>query len=211
MKLKKVAALCRQTGMFYLFDQVDENAEVVCQWLGDGYAAYPIAGLPYMDTDNICAMFDITEKKQEKLIFRREQAPDIINWSDNDPKEYQLEDPKLCVRYEGRDMLPLSTSAGITFIREKYLAPMDNLEYMRLYERKYRGGGIYIVAKIGMIIQAVIAPMDVVNGEFVGRMEGLTDMCRVALLKKNQAQAERDQDQGTLFQAGKDAGEGAGA
>lgn len=209
MKLKKVAALCSQTGMFYLFDQIDENAEVICQWLGDGYAAYPMDGLPYMDTDNICAMFDIPEKKQEKLIFRREQAPDTINWSDNDPTEYQLDDPKLCVRYEGRDMLPLRTSAGITFIREKYLAPLDNLEYMHLYERKYRGGGIYIVAKIGMIIQAIIAPMDVVNKEFVSRMEELTDLCRVAILKKNRAQVERDQNQGTLFQRGEDAGGGA--
>lgn len=67
MKLKKVAALCAQTGIFHLFDQPNENGEVACQWLGDGYAVYPMAGLPYMDTDNICAMFDITEKKQETM------------------------------------------------------------------------------------------------------------------------------------------------
>lgn len=209
MKLKKVAALCSQSGIFYLFDQIDENAEIVCQWLGDGAAFYPIAGLPYMDTDNICAMFDIPEKKQEKLIFRHDKAPDTINWDDNAPGEYQLDDPKLCVRHEGRDMLPLRTSAGITFIQEKYLAPLDSPEYMHLYERTSRGRGIYIVAKVGMMIQAVVAPMDVVNKDFVDRMEDLTGLCRVALRNKNRAQSERDQDQGTLFQVGEDAGEGA--
>ena len=53
-------------------------------------------------------------------------------------------------------------------------------------------------------------PVDIVNEDFVGKMDELTEMCRAALLKKNQAQAERDQDQGTLFREGEDAGEGAG-
>lgn len=217
MKLKKVAALCAQTGIFHLFDQPNENGEVACQWLGDGYAVYPMAGLPYMDTDNICAMFDISEKKQEKLTFRHSDAPESINWEDTDPVERQLKDPKLCVRYEGRELLPLETSAGIIFIQEKYLAPLDNLDYMHLYERRSRDGGVYIVAKIGMVIQAVIMPMDVVSREFVDRMEELTALCLSALRKKDWMQAQKDreerdnavdQEQDTLFQDGEAAGEG---
>lgn len=214
MKLKKVAALCGQKGVFILFNQVDSDGEVVCQWLSDGIAAYPMAGLPYMDTDNICAMFDISEKKQEKLAFRHKNAPESINWDDTDPSERQLGDPKLCVRYECRELLPLRTSEGIVFIQEKYLAPLDNLDYMRLYERRSTGG-VYIVAKVGMMIQAVIMPMDVVNEGFVDQMDDLTDMCRAALVKKNRMKTERDredrdQGQSTLFQEGGNAGEGAG-
>ena len=214
MKLKKVAALCSQTGIFYLYDKADENGEVVCQWLGDGYAAYPIAGLPHMGVDNLCALFDIPETKREKLIFRQDAAPDNINWEDSDTLEYQLENPKLCVRHEGRELLPLRTSAGITFIQEKYLAPLENLEYLQLFERKSRNGGVYIVAKIGMMIQAAIMPVDVVDRDFVDRMEELTAMCLAALRKKNwlragQEQTEQGRGQGTLFQGGEDAGEGA--
>lgn len=172
-----------------------------------------------MDTDNICAMFDITEKKQEKLTFRHNEAPESINWDDTDPAEYQIDDPKLCVRYEGRELLPLHTTAGVIFIQEKYLAPLDNLDYMRLYERKSRDGGVYIVAKIGMVIQAVIMPMDVVDRVFVDRMEELTALCLSAMRKKDWMQAQRDreerdnavdQEQDTLFQDGEDTGEGAG-
>lgn len=207
MKLKKVAALCCQSGAIRLFDQVDGTGEVVCQWLGDGYAVYPMVGLPYMDTDNICAMFDISEKKQEKMTFRHAPAPESINWDDADQAERQLDDPKLCVRYECREMLPLRTSEGIIFIQEKYLAPLDNLDYMHLYERRSKGGGVYIVAKVGMMIQAVIMPMDVVNEDFVDKLDELTAMCRAALLKKNMMKAERDQEkqdqgQGTLFREG---------
>lgn len=214
MKLKKVAALCCQSGAIRLFDQVDTTGEVVCQWLGDGRAAYPMAGLPYMDTDNVCAMFDISEKKQEKMTFRQAAAPESINWDDADQAERQLDDPKLCVRHECRELLPLRTSEGIIFIQEKYLAPLDNLDYMRLYERRSGSGGVYIVAKVGMMIQAVIMPMDVVNEDFVDKLDELTAMCRAALLKKNMMQSERaeavDEGQGTLFSEGGDTGEGAG-
>lgn len=219
MKLKKVAAICDKVGIFQLFDQVDENGEFTCQWLGDCGAFYPIVGMPYMGAENICAMFDIPEKKREKLIFRHDPAPVGFNWDDTDPKEWKIDDPKLCVRWEGRVMLPLRTSVGITFIQEKYLAPLDNLDYVNLYERRNKNGGLYIVAKVGLMIQAVIMPMDVLTDDFVDKLDDLTRTCRLALLKKNRMQAERgqaeqadtvDEGQDTLFQEGEDAGEGAG-
>lgn len=214
MKLKKVASICGQAGRFYLMDQSDKNGEVVCQWLGDGCAAYPIAGLPYMDMDNICAMFDIPEKKQEKCILRHNQAPGGICWEDADPKERQLDDPDIRVRYEGRELLPLHTSRGMIFIREQYLLPLDRLDYMRLYERESKDGTVYVVAKVGMIIQAVIMPTDVVTDSFVDKMDELTRMCHIALTKKSYEQAaeraERDVEQDTLFQYGEDVREGAG-
>lgn len=215
MKLKKVAAICGKTGIFQLIDQVEENGEIVCQWLGDAAAFYPISGLPYMGMDNICAMFDVPEKKREKLLFRHGNATDSINWEDTDAGERQLDEPKLCVRHGGREMLLLRTSEGVTFIQEKYLEPLDNLDYLRLYERKIKGGGLYIVAKIGMVIQAVIMPMDVLTDSFVDNLDELTRMCRAALLKKNRMQAmqeqeERKQEKGALFQVGEGAGEGAG-
>ena len=52
MKLKKVASLCGKTKMFCLYDRAERD-DVVSQWLGDGYAIYPITGLPYMDEENI--------------------------------------------------------------------------------------------------------------------------------------------------------------
>lgn len=199
MKLKKVAAICGQTGMFHLLDQVDEDGEVVRQWLGDGSAAYPIVGLPYMELGNVCTMFDIPEKKREKLIFRKGDAPGNINWEDTDHAEHQLAEPKLCVRYEGMELLPLRTSAGVTFIQAKYLAPLDDLDYMRLYERKFNGGGVYIMAKIGMVAQAVIMPENVVNGDFVSSLESLTDLCRSVLQRKSQAQGTLSQEGDTAW------------
>lgn len=158
-------------------------------------------------------MFDITEKKREKLIMREMDAPDTMNWEDTAPLERQLDDPKLCVRYDGRDLLPLETTAGVTFIQEKYLLPLDGLEYMRLYERQSTSGGLYIVAKIGMILQAVIMPMDLPDKDFMETLNDLTSQCRDAMRKKAlipKRESVAEQEPGTLFQEGGDTGEGAG-
>ena len=214
MRIKKVGAICNAGGCYYLMDERDAAGEVVGQWLGDGKSAYPLVGLPVMDLENICAMFDITEKKREKLIMREMDAPDTMNWEDTAPLERQLDDPKLCVRYDGRDLLPLETTAGVTFIQEKYLLPLDGLEYMRLYERQSTSGGLYIVAKIGMILQAVIMPMDLPDKNFMELLNDLTSQCRDAMRRRALVQrkdAALEQEPGPLFREGAEAvEEGAG-
>lgn len=67
MKLKKVAAICAKQGAFYLFDEVEESGELIRQWLGDGRSAYPLSDLPVLGEENLCAMFDITEKRREEV------------------------------------------------------------------------------------------------------------------------------------------------
>lgn len=213
MKLKKVAAVCAKQGAFYLFDEVGEGGEIMRQWLGDGCAAYPISGLPYMDTDNICAMFDISEKKQEKMSLHHNSAPAGIDWGDTDPAERQLDDPKLCVRYGARDVLPLRTSEGIVFVQEKYLVPLEDMaDYLHLYERKDTSGRTYIVAKNGMEIVAAISPVDIIEPDFVGMLETLAHKCCQALEAKRNREYLKTVERrpGPLFQEGGDAGEGAG-
>ena len=217
MRIKKVGAICNAGGYYYLLDERDATGEIVGQWLGDGKSAYPLVGLPVMDLENICAMFDITEKKREKLVMRRADVPDSMNWEDTAPLERQLDDPKLCVRYDGRDLLPLETTAGVTFIQEKYLLPLDGLEYMRLYERQSTSGGLYIVAKIGMILQAVIMPMDLPDKDFMEALNDLTSQCRDAMRKKAlipKQESVPERETGPLFQVdestGEVVGEGAG-
>lgn len=211
MRIKKVGAICNAGGCYYLMDERDAAGEIVGQWLGDGKSAYPLVGLPVMDLENICAMFDITEKKREKLVMRRADVPDSMNWEDTAPLERQLDDPKLCVRYDGRDLLPLETTAGVTFIQEKYLLPLDGLEYMRLYERRGRNGDLfYIVAKTGMMIQAVIMPMDLPDKDFMEALNDLTSQCRDAMRKKAlipKQESVPERETGPLFQVDASTGE----
>lgn len=85
------------------------------------------------------------------------------------------------------------------------MTPLDERDYMRLYQRRSRTGGVYIAGKIGMILQAVIVPVDVVQDDFVDGLGELTEMCRSALLRKKSGiqtevvRAEQDEGQDTLF------------
>lgn len=158
MKLKKVASLCGKTKMFCLYDRAERD-DVVSQWLGDGYAIYPITGLPYMDEENIYSMFDISAKQQEKIIFRHGPAPEGINLDDVDPTERRLSDDGLSVVYDGGILKPLQTRNGISFIQNKYLSPLEDvIEMVQLYERATPQGTPYIVAKTGFFLAAVIMP-----------------------------------------------------
>lgn len=184
MKLKKVASLCGKTKMFCLYDR-PERDDVVSQWLGDGYAIYPITGLPYMDEENIYSMFDISAKQQEKIIFRHGPAPEGINLDDVDPTERRLSDDGLSVVYDGGILKPLQTRNGISFIQNKYLSPLEDvIEMVQLYERETPQGAPYIVAKTGLFVAAVIMPYNVINEKFVYHLSALARQCSRALAEK---------------------------
>ena len=80
MKLKKVLSICKANGLYYVYDRIDRSGEIT-QRLGDGYALYPLDGLPILDEESFCAVFDITGKQREKILFRHERLPEHLNSS----------------------------------------------------------------------------------------------------------------------------------
>lgn len=214
MKLKKVAALCSRQGVFHLYDEVDDDGELVRQWLGDYGAIYPLYGLPVLDEENLCTMFDISEKKRKKCSFRRERAPRSFCLDDNEPGEQCLYSDWPTVEYNGFVVKPLSTREGIVFIQNAYLVPLEDMEdYLRLFERRTEDGQRYIVAKNGMEIAAIIMPMDTIKMGFVDKLEQLAHMCRATLEAMEEQQRRRealaasaaaaeDEDQTSLLDGG---------
>ena len=178
MKLKKVVALCNKAKGFRLFDKLDSTGEIT-QWLGDGYAIYPLIGLPILDEETLCAVFDISEKQRENIVVRRSEMPEAVNVDDTDPAERVLSDDDFSIIYGGAELQPLKTRNGITFIQRKYLAPLEDvLDMVQLYERVTPDGQSYIAAKAGLLLAAVIFPYKVVNEKFVTRLEEMARECR---------------------------------
>lgn len=215
MKLKKVGALCSANKAFRLFDEMRESGEIR-QWLGDGYAMYLLSGLPILNEDNVCAMFDVPEKKRKKCRCKQGPMPDTINPEDWEQGERIVSDDWPTVEYDGSVVKPLSTLGGITFIQDKYLAPLEDMaDYLQLYERKSADGQTYIVAKNGMEIAAIIMPFDIISASFVEKLEDLAGRCRTTLTAKRERTvleqfAAADRGQSTLFQESESAEEGAG-
>lgn len=101
-----------------------------------GYAIYPLDGLPILDEESFCAVFDITGKQREKILFRHERLPEHLNVED------VAADDKLVREYEttfingGLRLKPLKTNNGVMFIRSLYLSPLEDvIDMVQFYER----------------------------------------------------------------------------
>jgi len=201
MKIKKIASICSKTKFFQIYDRIGPTGEIT-QWLGDGFAMYPLNGLPILDEESLSAMFDITEKKREKLFIRRDVMPDTVSIADVEPGDRRLSEGEISVVYGGTVLKPLYTRNGIAFIKSLYLSPLeDEMDFLQFFERDAPQGGSYIVAKAGLMIVAVILPFTGINEKFVERMETLTSQCRRALMQYQQEPpaVEQDPDQGSIF------------
>jgi hypothetical protein len=206
MKIKTIAAICKKSECLYLYDKTGSNG-YVSQWVGDGMAIYPIVNIPYMETDNVCTIFEFTEKQLEKFLIRHTEVPEGICIDDTDRTEINLSNENLSIAYAGRILKPLQTSKGLVFIDSKYLSPLADIwNIMELYERTTQSGQTYIAAKAGFILYAVIMPYNALNETFVTQVEKLARQCRVAYDKKETARiaaAENEPQQQSIICDGK--------
>jgi hypothetical protein len=189
MKIKAIAALCKKSKCVFLIDKLGD--EYTTQWAGDGKALYPLINIPYVETDNLCAIFEYTTKQQEDFMIRHTNLPTHISLEDTDPTEKMLQKENISISYDGRLLKPLHTSKGIVFIDCKYFSPLsDILSSMELYERINTSGQAYIVAKVGFLLFAVIMPYDALNETFVMAIERLSKESRIAFDRKEREKAE---------------------
>ena len=148
MKLKKVLSICKTNGLYYLYERIDRSGEIT-QWLGDGYALYPLDGLPILDEESFCAVFDITGKQREKILFRHERLPEHLNVEDVAAGDKLVREYETTFINGGLRLKPLKTNNGVTFIRSLYLSPLART--IRL------GTAIWMYAKVPIPNPAIIS------------------------------------------------------
>ncbi len=188
MKIKKIAALCSQEGVFHLASKTDREG-VVTQWLGDGGAFYPLLGAPVLDEAGLCTMFDITGKKRDSTIVRCDEMSKRLNVDDLDPKDIRLAPEELSINYHGATIIPLRGTAGTLYIEEKYLEPLDDeRKLLELYSRTAHGK-TYVVVKAGMMIRGIIGPHLVTQG-LADKLDTIAWACKEELARQKQEQEQ---------------------
>lgn len=207
MKLKKVLSICKANGLYYLYDRIDRSGEIT-QWLGDGYALYPLDGLPILDEESFCAVFDITGKQREKILFRHERLPEHLNVEDVAAGDKLVREYETTFINGGLRLKPLKTNNGVTFIRSLHLSPLEDvIDMVQFYERTTPDGGSYIVAKAGFLTAAVIMPY-AISKKFADELEELSYQCCHFLNTRSafttpaaEDEEEPDENQTTTFDA----------
>lgn len=195
MIIKKIIDICKKHTVVYLYDTPKE------QWISDGYAIYPLFGLPKFDECTLCQTYDITDKQRDKIHFKHEtKLPPYLSFEDVEDNETPCNEGPMYLSSAGRGIVPYMTSQGIVFIDASYLAPLaDTKEAMlQVYERYTAAGQMYFAVKSGFMLLALIMPYDCINEQFVNNLEVLYKQCSIALFNKQSKEKVEEAEQGQM-------------
>lgn len=183
--------MCKKNKCITIFNKYSNDGEIILQYIGDDTAVYPVIGLPTFDKNSILTIFDVPEKQRENWTVKiYTQLPENANFDDFDKNERPVDSNEFLIEYLGKKLKPLYTRQGLVFIEVRYLTPVsDVLDVLELYERLTPSGRSYIVAKAGLLLQAVIMPYDIIDYQFVKHLKKLTEQCTVSLnLRKHEVE-----------------------
>lgn len=171
MKMNKISALCKFAKTINIYEY---NGT---QFVGNGFAAYPLYGMAELDEDSLFIIFDVPEKKQDSYDCNVMPVPSGISFDDGADFENIIEQSDFRIDYKGTMLMPLETSQGIVFMDAALLAPLADENNVELYERITKGKRPYIVAKAGFMLLAVFMPLGCITKQFCEKLADLSSKC----------------------------------
>lgn len=160
MKLQKIKAVCKQTKMVYILNDMDEQGGIGAQYISDGNAIYEICDSLTVTEASLCAMWDIPEKEREKWIIREGIKDKKINCEWGIAANKELKEFGITISIGGMEYIPYLISSGLIWLESIYMDPIaDELQALEFFERQTEEGKPYIVAQKGMIFVAAFIPV----------------------------------------------------
>lgn len=184
MIIKNIAKLCKERKRICLYEEPRGG----CQWIGDGYACYPLFGMPVIDEGTVFAVLDIPEDRRDSYIVTYEAWPEQLNASD-DAEEKLLLQTDIGLVFKDKALMPARTSRGLLFYDPKYLNPLKDLDGFELYEREATGGGLYFAVKTGFLLRGIIMPKLPEPEKLADQMEALVRELRATINLREHAEA----------------------
>ena len=190
MKLKAVEKLCKASGCVRLYDELpasieetrDElvadmrmegldpdnydiddmikNPDDIRQWISDGVGAYPLDGLPYLDEESVCAIFDIDAKRRDKLIVSHAGTlPEGMDFTDYHRGDDPLEQLDFQMSLGGNELtLFRDGGGGLVVIKSAYRKTLEAWNECECFKRVDREGRPYVAVMSGCILRGLIYP-----------------------------------------------------
>jgi hypothetical protein len=188
MKLKPIEKLCKVSGCVRLYDELpasieetrDElvadmrlegldpdnydiddmikNPDDIRQWISDGVGAYPLDGLPYLDEESVCAIFDIDAKKRDKLVVSHKGTlPEGMDFTDIHQGDDRLEQLDFQMSLGGNELtLFRDGGGGLVVIKSAYRKPLEAWNECECFKRVDSEGRPYVAVMSGCILRGLI-------------------------------------------------------
>lgn len=183
MKMKALVKLCKSAG--YVMAATDDEGT---QWMGDGRCLFPLYGMPFFSQESFCKTFEITEKQQEKIIFRfGEGVPAMIETTDSCDEERVIQEVNIRLGTDKGNVIPYMTRDGIRFMDTGYMTPLADIkDELTVYERISESGDVYFAVKVGFMLKAIILPTDILDQKFIEQISDLASQCQIAFFSKDE-------------------------
>ena len=153
MKLKNIAALCKNRKVVYILTDRFQN-----QYIGNGDAFYLMPAELELNAENILIIFDIPQEKRSEWKVASTIPPECLPTEDVVDTEQQAEiiPIDLCL-YDDTYRL-LRDDTGIEIFNIKYLAPLTDIqEPISYFIRRINARDAVIAVKKGLMLQALIS------------------------------------------------------
>lgn len=157
MKIKKAFDICKRDNNIATYSITDGEL-----WLTNGVAAWALNDVPELSEDYICQLYDINDKKREKIHFHiNMEVPEHLNLNDADPKEFPAEPLTTNLVLQGKGIVqPLLWERGLVLIEKQYLEPLSDYqeEDISYWIRYADAEAVYVAVKVGLLLYAIIVP-----------------------------------------------------
>ena len=153
MKLKNIAALCKNRKVAYILTDRFQN-----QYIGNGDAFYLMPAKLELNAENILIIFDIPQEKRSEWKVASTIPPERLPTEDVVDTEQQAEiiPIDLCLHDDTYRLLRDDT--GIVIFNIKYLAPLTDIqEPISYFIRRINARDAVIAEKKGLMLQALIS------------------------------------------------------
>lgn len=141
-----------------------------------------------MSEDNLCTIFDFSEKKKNETAFRDIELSEKYEIDDNAPNENKLTPSDISINFCGVTYSVYFTSGGLALLDNELLSPIAEMEQLEIFER-FNGKQLYFAVKSGLIIQAIILPSNPINEKFMDQIRMIGEQAEITFENNKKQEA----------------------
>ncbi len=192
MKIKKIGALCKENKKCFLLDELSPEGEIIRQWISNGFAMWPVSGLPQLREANLSTLFDFSANATEKIHIKEQEMPGVFYEFLYDLRdgERELQESTVRIREDGMELMALTTGPDVIWLNASLLTPCWTKE-TRLVAR-----GEYVAVLDGLFLSGIILPVVVGDATFRELLRLGTSAKRPVLPPVEAPEDEGDDDAG---------------
>ena len=154
MIIKNIAKVCRESNSIAIYKAPGKE-----QWIGDGCAMYAVADLPLVTRDQLCSIFDYSDKVKARICDCKITDTAAKLLTDNYADETYIEELPEEIAFRS-NVYKMFTCAGRVFmVKESYLSPLLDISDDTVYYMRYHGDLPVLCVKRGFVTVAIIMPI----------------------------------------------------